>query len=59
VGTEVYIARRGDSLWTLTQHASLVPVWLVQQYNPDVNLADLHPGTQIVMPRVEDIGNAG
>lgn len=59
VGTEVYIARRGDSLWTLTRHASLVPVWLVQQYNPDVNLADLHPGTQIVMPRVEEIGNAG
>jgi membrane-bound lytic murein transglycosylase D len=59
VGTQVYIARRGDSLWTLTQHAALVPLWLVQQYNPDVNLAEFRAGTQIVMPRVEDIGNGG
>jgi len=58
VGSEVHIARRGDSLWTLTQRSAL-PVWLVQQYNPDANLADLHPGTQIVMPRVEEIGNGG
>jgi len=58
VGSEVHIARRGDSLWTLTQHSAL-PLWLVQQYNPDTNLADLHPGTQIVMPRVEEIGNGG
>ncbi|HEY7964581.1 MAG TPA: transglycosylase SLT domain-containing protein [Steroidobacteraceae bacterium] len=58
VGSEVYIARRGDSLWTLTQHSAL-PLWLVQQYNPDANLADLHPGTQVVMPRVEEIGSGG
>jgi membrane-bound lytic murein transglycosylase D len=58
VGSEVHIARRGDSLWTLTQRSE-VPLWLVQQYNPDANLADLHPGTQIVMPRVEEIGNGG
>jgi membrane-bound lytic murein transglycosylase D len=59
VGTEVYIARPGDSLWTLTQHAAQMPIWLVQQYNPDVDLADLRAGTQIVMPRVEDVGGGG
>jgi membrane-bound lytic murein transglycosylase D len=59
LGTEVYIARPGDSLWTLTQHAAQMPMWLVQQYNPDVDLADLHPGTQIVMPRVEEVGSGG
>ncbi len=59
VGTEVYIARPGDSLWTLTQHAAQMPIWLVQQYNPDADLADLHPGTQIVMPRVEEVGSGG
>jgi membrane-bound lytic murein transglycosylase D len=53
VGTEVYIVRRGDALWTVTQRFSQLPLWLLQQYNPDVDLADLHPGTQIVMPRVE------
>ena len=59
VGTQIYIARSGDSLWTLTQHAAQMPMWLVQQYNPDVDLADLHAGTQIVMPRVEEVGSGG
>ncbi len=59
VGTEVYIARPGDSLWTLTQHTAQMPMWLVQQYNPDVDLADLRAGTQIVMPRVEEVGGGG
>jgi membrane-bound lytic murein transglycosylase D len=57
-GTEVYIARPGDSLWTLTQHGQM-PMWLVQQYNPDVDLAELRAGTQIVMPRVQEVGNGG
>ncbi|TLY64423.1 MAG: LysM peptidoglycan-binding domain-containing protein [Gammaproteobacteria bacterium] len=55
VGTEIYIARRGDTLWTVTQRFSQLPVWLLQEYNPDLDLADLHPGTQIVMPRVETV----
>jgi membrane-bound lytic murein transglycosylase D len=59
VGTEVYIARRGDSMWTITQRFAQLPVWLLQQYNPDLDLADLHPGTQIVMPRVEAVVSGG
>ena len=59
IGTEVHIVRSGDSMWTLTQHAGQLPVWLLQQYNPDMDLADLHPGTQIVMPRVEEVSNGG
>jgi membrane-bound lytic murein transglycosylase D len=59
VGTEVYIARSGDSLWTLTQRAEQLPVWLLQQYNPDVDLAALRAGTQIVMPRVEEVSGGG
>ena len=52
-GSDTYVARRGDSLWSVTQRGSL-PVWLLQQYNPDVDFDDLRPGTQIVLPRVED-----
>ncbi|TLY71454.1 MAG: LysM peptidoglycan-binding domain-containing protein [Gammaproteobacteria bacterium] len=59
VGTQLYVARPGDSLWTLTQRATQMPLWLVQQYNPDVDLADLRAGTQIVMPRVEEVGSGG
>src|SRR5580700_6072633 len=59
VGSDVYIARPGDSGWTLTQHSAQLPLWLLQQYNPDLDLAELRPGTQIVMPRVEEVGAGG
>ncbi len=59
VGTQVYIARSGDSLWTLTQRGGQVPQWLLQQYNPSLDFGDLRAGTQIVMPRVEEVGSGG
>ncbi len=56
-GTEVYIVRRGDSLWTMTQKFSNLPIWLLRQYNPDTDLSDLRAGAQVVMPRVEVAGS--
>ncbi|HTT01168.1 MAG TPA: LysM peptidoglycan-binding domain-containing protein [Steroidobacteraceae bacterium] len=57
-GTDIYIARRGDSLWTVTLRYEHLPIWLLQQYNPDVDFAEMRPGTQIVVPRIEDVVNA-
>ncbi len=57
-GTEPYVARRGDSLWTLTRRFSVVPLWLLREYNPDTDFADLRPGTQVVVPRIEDVSAA-
>jgi membrane-bound lytic murein transglycosylase D len=57
-GTEVYIVRRGDSLWTMTQKFSNLPIWLLRQYNPDADLSDLRAGTQVVMPRVEVVSGS-
>jgi len=54
-GTENYSVKRGDSLWTITQQHGELPIWLVTQYNPDVNFNDMRPGTAIVLPRIEDI----
>ena len=58
-GTEVYIVRRGDSLWTVTQRYDQLPIWLLEQYNPDVDFGDMRPGTQIVVPRIEDVSASG
>ena len=55
VGTEQYVAQPGDSLWTLTQHFSQLPLWLLREYNPDTDFADLRPGTQLVVPRIEEV----
>jgi len=54
-GSEIYIARRGDLLWSITQRNVKLPIWLLQQYNPDLDFSDLRPGTQISLPRVEDV----
>jgi membrane-bound lytic murein transglycosylase D len=56
-GTQQYVAQRGDSLWTLTQRFSQLPLWLLRQYNPDTDFTDLHPGTQLVVPRIEDVSS--
>ncbi|MBS0581411.1 MAG: LysM peptidoglycan-binding domain-containing protein [Proteobacteria bacterium] len=59
IGTQVYIARSGDSLWTITQRGGQLPQWLLQQYNPSLDFSDLRAGTQVVMPRVEEVSGAG
>ena len=59
VGTEIRIARPGDSVWTLSVHRPQLPLWLLQQYNPDLDLTALRAGTHIVMPRVEEVGGGG
>ncbi len=53
VGTEIYIVRRGDSMWAITQRYNGLPAWLLQQYNPDIDLREMRAGTQIVVPRVQ------
>jgi membrane-bound lytic murein transglycosylase D len=54
-GTETYVVKQGESLWTIAQQRNDMPIWLVAQYNPDVNFNDVRPGTQITLPRVEGI----
>ncbi len=54
-GTENYVVKRGESLWIIAQQRNDMPVWLVAQYNPDVNFNDVRPGTTITLPRLEAI----
>lgn len=52
-GTEKVLISNGDSLWTLARRADNVPVWLLRQYNPDLDFEALHPGIPVTMPTVE------
>jgi membrane-bound lytic murein transglycosylase D len=52
-GSEVHKVRSGDSIWILSQKRYNVPIWLLRQYNPDVDLEALRPGATIVIPKVE------
>jgi membrane-bound lytic murein transglycosylase D len=54
-GTENYSVKHGDSLWVIAQQHGDLPVWLVTQYNPDVDFSDVRPGTVITLPQVAAI----
>jgi len=54
-GTENYVVKKGESLWIIAQQHADLPVWLVAEYNPDVDFGDVRPGTTVALPRVEAI----
>ncbi len=47
--------RKGESVWLLTQQQYKVPVWLLRQYNPDLDFGRVRPGMSIVFPRIEPV----
>lgn len=51
-GTRTHVVRPGDSIWQIAQREYEVPLWLIRQYNPDVDFADLHAGEKIAIPHV-------
>lgn len=57
-GSESHKVRAGDSIWILSQKRYNVPIWLLRQYNPDIDLEALKPGATIVIPQVEIVTNS-
>jgi len=58
-GTREAVVRSGDSLWTLSRRMDNVPVWLLRQYNPDLDFDNLHPGNRVTVPVLERHPTAG
>ncbi len=52
VGVCQHVVRRGESLWVLAQRTYTVPIWLLRQYNPDLELDAVVPGIRLQIPRV-------
>ncbi len=55
-GTLDHKLRRGDSLWVLAHQTYRVPTWLIQRYNPDIDLTQLTPGIELTIPVIERVG---
>ena len=51
-GTAMHRVGPGDSLWTLSKRRFDVPIWLLRQYNPDVDLDSMSKGTKLTIPRL-------
>jgi len=54
--TKIHQMRRGESLFVLTLRRYKIPIWLLRQYNPDLDLDLVQPGTKIVFPQIELAG---
>ncbi len=50
--------RRGESVWVLASQKYKVPVWLLRQYNPQLNLDQIRPGTRVVFPLVVRVADS-
>jgi membrane-bound lytic murein transglycosylase D len=53
-----HTVRSGESLWLLALREYDVPVWLLRQYNPDVDLDRVRPGTVIRFPQLRSIASS-
>ncbi len=51
--TREHIVQRGESVWVLSHRRYDVPLWLLRQYNPDLDLSALRPGTPLIVPLLE------
>lgn len=54
---ESHVVKPGESLWILAARTYNVPVWLLRQYNPDLNLDRVQPGAIIKFPRLKAIAS--
>jgi membrane-bound lytic murein transglycosylase D len=52
---ESHIVKPGESLWILAARRYNVPVWLLRQYNPDLDFDRIQPGTIVKFPRLKAI----
>ena len=52
-GTRTHMLSKGDSLWYLAQRKYEVPIWLLRQYNPDLDFGSLPAGAPMVVPIIE------
>ena len=53
--TRDHVVRRGESLWVLALRTYQVPVWLLRQFNPDLDLDRVTPGTVVKFPALQAI----
>jgi len=57
---ESHVIKPGESLWILAARRYNVPVWLLRQYNPDLDFDRIQAGAVVRFPRLKAIaaGNA-
>ena len=52
--SEFYTVKTGDTAWSISKDAHGIPVWVLESYNPSVNLDKLRPGQELMVPVLTD-----
>ncbi len=55
VGNDFYQVRTGDTAWGIAKNNQDIPVWLLEAYNPSVDLERLRPGDELMLPVLADV----
>lgn len=55
--TQAYTMQSGETLWGVSRKNGNVPLWLLRQYNPNLDLGNLQPGVELIIPKIEDIAS--
>ena len=53
-GSDRHKVRRGQSVWKLAKRRYKIPIWLLRQYNPDLDFNKVKPGMVITFPKIEE-----
>ena len=51
-GTTSHRVRQGESVWQLAEVRYDIPLWLLRQYNPDIDLSELRVGVELTIPKL-------
>jgi membrane-bound lytic murein transglycosylase D len=54
-GTSTHVIRQGESLWILARRKYEIPIWLLRQYNPDLNFNAVDVGANLTVPQLEPL----
>ncbi len=52
-GSSTHVIRRGESLWVLARREYKIPIWLLRQYNPDMDFDAVDIGATVTVPGIE------
>ena len=57
INTKTYRVKSGENLWYLCQYIFNLPIWLVVNYNKDIDFNQLKIGDKIIVPEVDSKTN--
>ncbi|TVQ90094.1 MAG: LysM domain-containing protein [Deltaproteobacteria bacterium] len=53
-GIGFHRVRTGESAWSIAKNSQGIPVWLLEAYNPSVDLERIRPGQELRVPLIDD-----